>query len=194
MMEVIHDALQEIETKGSDPNALLVELQKQEDADYKQLKEAELPDLIGKALPVVDDVPLEVLFKEPNMCHTARLPSEARFKGIVTESDQTGFETFDKGAAMNVVASTQNPGGKMRLTYDPAAREGCVAEKDFKDFYYISEKHEGASSISLPNSRERAEYGTPGKPLRGIIAMCFAACRYVFSRNLDVFFIQRTVA
>lgn len=73
MMEVIHDALQFIETKGSDPNALLVELQKQEDADYKQFKDAELPDLVGKALPLVEDVPAELLFKEPNMCHTGRV-------------------------------------------------------------------------------------------------------------------------
>jgi hypothetical protein len=194
MMEVIHEALQEIETKGSDPNALLVELQKQEDDDYKQFKEADLPDLVDKALPKVDDVPVEILFKEPNMCHTARLPAEARFKGILTESDQTGFESYDKGTAMNEVASTQNPGGKMRLTYDPAARSGCVAEKDFKDFYYISQKHEGVSTIFLPNAREKAEYGTPGKPLRGIVSICFAACRYVsWSGLLMCFYAQRTV-
>jgi hypothetical protein len=176
LMEVIHDALQEIETKGSDPNALLVEIQKQEDADYKQFKEAALPAFVAKSLPQVEDVPTELLFKEPNICHTARLPAESRFKGILTESDKTGFETFDIGVSLDEVAVSQNPGGKMRLTYEPKARYECGAERDFKDYYYIGQSHEGVSTISLPNSREKAEYGT-GQPLRGIISICFTACR-----------------
>jgi hypothetical protein len=175
-MEVIHDALQEIETKGSDPNSLLVEIQKQEDADYRQFKEVALPDFVAKALPLVEDVPTELLFKEPNICHTARLPAEARFKGILTESDKTGFATYDMGLPLNEVAASQNPGGKMRLTYEPHARYDCDAERDFKDYYYIGQNHEGISTISLPNSREKAEYGT-GQPLRGIISICFASCR-----------------
>jgi hypothetical protein len=175
MMEVIHDALQEIETKGSDPNALLVELQKQEDADYKQFREAELPDFAREALPLVEDVPGELLFKEPNMCHTARLPAQTRFKGILTESDKTGIESYDKGTPLNDVVATQNPGGKMRLTYDPNVRYECAAEQDFKDYYHIDQKH-GVSTISLPNAREKAEYGT-GTPLRGIISICFFSCR-----------------
>lgn len=84
------------------------------------------------------------------------------------------------GTPLNEVMATQNPGGKMRLTYEPTARYECAAEHDFKDYYYIGQKHEGVSIISLPNPREKAEYGS-GEPLRGIISICFAACRYVLS-------------
>jgi hypothetical protein len=145
-MEVIDDALNEIASSSSDPAVLLQQLQMQEDNDYKLFSESSDPPLLWEshlqhALPLTD-LSVDVIYKSPNICHTARLPAETRRLGILTQTDtpgvanETGLYNYDKGTEKQVVQQTPNPDGMMRLTYDKFERQPCapLVQMDYKDW------------------------------------------------------------
>jgi hypothetical protein len=123
---------------------------------------------------------VEVIGSEPNFCRTARLPAEARFKGLVTESNLTGFKMYDHGIGLKEAATTENNGDYIRLTFDEEERNDCEVDAwlDFKDFFYISDK-ETAKKITIPNDAEIREYDPQNAyhdHLSGIIAFCVKLC------------------
>jgi hypothetical protein len=196
LMEALEDAVNMIETQGSDPQALLKQLQEQQDTDYKLFSEGPIPKSAKDAFKInkedktplaPTDLDLDIIYKGPNICHTARLPAETRYLGILTESDKTGFYDYDTGIAKDIAASAPPADGLLPLTFDPSERQTCpYANMDYKDWFHVHGGH-GWSKLLLPNTREAQEYGPQQQTwnqqqqptaaaLKGYVAMCMKTC------------------
>jgi hypothetical protein len=182
LFEVFDDALKEIATSTTDPEALatlLAELQAEEDADYKNFLNADVPQDLTKLLEAgdVEKVDLELFAKGPNFCHTARLPAEIRHRGILTESSQTGSCTYDKGMGAGEANTSPNNSELMRLVYTEKLRLDCpvTIHMDYQDYFYLPER-EGWKKLIIPNDSELKEYGIAGQKLKGLVAMCILEC------------------
>jgi len=185
LIEIVDDALQMIKAEGSDPKALFDTLKAQEDADYQKLKDLPI-DSWGYVDTILNatDIPNEVIYKKPNFCHTAKLPSQIRFKGILTEVEMKedykkyDNENFDKGFSVNEIKYTENdPEKPMPLAFAPEIYQGFCTKHtlqiDHPDFFVANSY---PTKILLPNPSEVAEYGIQPKELQGYITMCTALC------------------
>ena len=118
-----------------------------------------------------------ILYHAPNYCHTALIPSQLRFKGILTETDEIGRTDFYKGISHDIADSQASSDGMMRLVWDPGERNDMCflmpQQIDFKDFFYVNDL-DGWTSLTIPNDAEVAEYG-PFHP-KGLIMGCFQKC------------------
>ena len=145
LMEIVSDALQEIEAHGSDLEALLTNVTRQQEADYQLLRDSPPPGFlkgfVQSNMAGEEDLP-DILTKSPNVCHTARLPAETRHLGILTESNKTGFYDYDKGVSLASATASQNPDGVMRLVYDPNERQECAREFCSAEFFLRSGDNE----------------------------------------------------
>jgi hypothetical protein len=179
LFEVLDDALKELAAMTvDDPSSLREQLLSTETAEYARFATAPVPTLFQEVLPPsgIDGFSLETFIKSPNYCHTAKLPAEIRHKGILTESDQTGFFTYDKGISLLVAETTSNFGELMRLVYSDADRFECsrVMTMDYKDYFYVN-RSDGWKKLVVPNDSALQEYGS-GHPLEGMVVLCFALC------------------
>jgi hypothetical protein len=176
LTNMMEDALKELAAERPDP-ALLDQLRALEVADRKVFMSRELPMGILEGLKIPDDVDTEMFFRGPNICHTARLPAETRHLGILTESSLVGEDSYDKGIEVEIAKNYTPEDKSMQLVYTEGARQSCPIplEKDYKDYFYVAKTH-GWSQLTLPNNAEIKAYGT-SKPLRGVIAVCFAYCK-----------------
>jgi hypothetical protein len=186
MLEVVEDALADLETLDLPKDAASVyrELRLLEDQEYEAFAKS---NTTGNFEYMVNDGPdqldegvdlVSYLFKKRPYCHTARLPAEARYSGILTETHQTGFFHYDTGISKQEAQSEANNSTGMRLVYDAGERQFCneLLQVDYKDFFYVGET-EGAKSLTLPNDAELRAYGT-GQPIMGIIGFTPAACEW----------------
>ena len=175
LTNIMEDALKELVGKPPDPS-LLDQLRGSEAADRKAFMDRELPTKALEGLTTPHDVDREMLFRGPNICHTARLPAETRHRGILTESVLVGEDSYDKGIeyqrSMNNIPEDQS----MQLVYNPEERQICKIplNKDYKDYFHVRDTH-GWSQLTLPNNAEIKAYGS-GESLRGVIVVCFAGC------------------
>jgi hypothetical protein len=229
LMEVIDDAIQHIESHGEseDPALLLRQLQEQEDAEYQIFLNSG-PPLLGRYLfskdaPIPTDVSVETIYRGPNICHTARLPSQTRYLGILTNkynqsdngetamihpynfdkdaSSQTEPYNYDIGLAATDAASTPNPDGEMRLVYAAHERHRCapLVYNDYKDWFMAQgadDPQQASSKLVLPNAAEKAAYMTQPQqePLKGIIALCFTACAWGKFAVFQISAVQRSTS
>jgi hypothetical protein len=190
LMEALEDAVSLIETQGSDPQALLKQLQQQQDADYKLFSESPIPKNANDAFKVgkqdttttaPSDIDLDTIYKGPNICHTARLPAETRYLGILTDSQKKGFYDYDKGVTTAVAASAPPADGIMPLTYEPRDRQTCpYAAADHKDWFHV-QGGQGWSKLVVPNAREAQVYGPQNNQqpaLKGHVGVCFKTCSW----------------
>ena len=117
-------------------------------------------------------------FRNKAICHTALLPAQTRYLGIVTGSNNEAglLGDYDKGMSAYAADGARTT-GRMKLVYDPKARQACEVSVgvDYKDYFYVTST-DGWSSIMVPNDAERAAYGYEDNQLTGIIMMCFVAC------------------
>lgn len=179
LSDVFNAALNEIATAKMAPGILLSELKAEEDSEYQELLNSVIPKELKKFL-LPDDVGkvnITLFGKGKSFCHTAKLPAEIRHKGVLTESNQTGFTTYDKGMPLREADSSVNDGELMRLVYDESDRFDCPVTTimDYKDFFYLHERDQWKKLI-LPNDSEMREYGSPGQELQGMILMCYKLC------------------
>lgn len=191
LTEVLVDALKElseIEESSYDPDVLLTMLQAEEDALYENAMSAPLPEganlfKIGNDAYNFSQAERETIFRGPNICHSARLPSKARFMGILTETDKLGDlsppgkETYDVGIERVSHADPTDAEGKMRLVFDQKERERChvILKPDYKDFFYGAEK-DGWVSLTIPNEAEKQEYGYDIENVQGMIVIFLGNC------------------
>jgi hypothetical protein len=191
LMELLDDAVEMIDSRGSDPEVLFNELLKQHQADDNNFLNAPLPDnaidVFKGDNPNKDttsipptDIDLETLFRGPSICHTGRLPAETRFLGILTESNEKGFLDFYKGQPTGwKIPLPEVQDGMIPLVYDANAHgHPCPvgAGYDFPDFFYVHESY-GWSKLVVPNAREKAVYGPKNnQALKGYIEVCWKAC------------------
>jgi hypothetical protein len=173
LMNIMEDALKELAVERPGP-ALLDQLRAFEVADRKEFMSRELPMSILGGLKIPYDVDSELFFRGPNFCHTARLPAESRHLGILTESSLVGTDSFDIGTEIAIAKNNTPEDKSMQLVYQTKSDCEAPDHKDYKDYFYVDETH-GWSQLTLPNNAEVKAYGT-SEPLRGVIAVCFAAC------------------
>jgi hypothetical protein len=170
----MEEALKELIANESD-KSFRDKLLAEEEADHKAFMDSPLPSLAA-TLALPDDIDRDFFFKGDNFCHTARLPSEIRHLGILTESNQTGEDTFDMGIEYKAAALSIPEDGVMQLSFNGKDRQICEIppNKDYKDFFYVHDAH-GWTHLTLPNDAEVKAYGTD-KQLRGWIAICWKGC------------------
>lgn len=139
----------------------------------------------------LEDVDMEAFFKEPSLCHTAILPSQARFHGFVTENFSAVGEVLDQnyeeGVSNNEVYGVENPRGSTEgvpygndkeifLVKEDSGRQVCEEHLnlDYKDYFHVSNMGDWRS-ITLPNDSEMKEYSEfDGKTSKGYVLICLA--------------------
>jgi len=189
MMETIEDALKLIEESGSDGEVLFKELKAKEDADYKKFSlMANVPNITPGFAENAPDIPLDVIYRKPNICHTARLPSELRYKGILTEvgENDTGVGnmhyldySYDRGMTDARELIKGVPPKDLQLVYSPGLYQPqCtkhLIQVDHPDFFVVNSY--GPTTVVLPNPTEKAYYGLT-EPLQGYIRIVKANCHW----------------
>ena len=137
LMEVIEDAVNLIDSRGSDVEVLRKELQEQRNQDIERFRQSPLPgdavDLLkGPKQPNADistDLDIATFYKGANICHISYLPAETRFQGILTEApvSQQGFFDYYKGIKQeNKKVPKLEPDDEMiPLVWQPGLRQKC---------------------------------------------------------------------
>jgi hypothetical protein len=190
IIEMLNDALIELLARSDeDPATLLSQLLSEENVDYASFERAEVPSIFQKLLPPSgqDGFDMDLLIKRHNFCHTARAPSEIRFKGIIAETNQTGAYPSDRSIEMDQAKITDSSSDLMRLAYtDGNWHEICSLETilDYKDYFY-ADRREGWKKLVVPNNAALQEYGN-SQPLQGLVLICFATCDYFKCDSGDV--------
>lgn len=184
--DMLLDSIAEIAGATVDRAQLLSELQKQEDADYALFESSWRPDVIDYNLvpldnDIVDAANVSVFFRNPSVCHTAKLPAETRHLGILTESEQVGVHDYEyfKGISTKEAKNMAVEGNtEMPLVYDEGDRESCdeaEIKRDYKDYFMLSSKM-GSATLTVPNEAERQAYCRDSKKLLGIVVLCVVPC------------------
>ncbi|CAJ1960348.1 unnamed protein product [Cylindrotheca closterium] len=189
-----------------EPMDLLNILMAKEQEDFETFRNAELPELAYKvhewhkcgkqfseeeqelekecASDADFDASIVKTFsKGPGICHTARLPSETRYKGYLT-NDTTkvggpvpaGKETYDTGLSMDV--NNIQFDGTLKLVYKPDQRaKDCsvTVSPDYKDFFFAHQKDDWAK-IVIPNQAEKVAYDYKASEFKGLIGIAFLTC------------------
>ena len=184
LCDMLRDAIAELGS-NSNPSELLMQLRHEEDADYKKFFQSSVPDIEATFLKTIgdellNDVNTTLFYRSPSICHTARLPAESRYLGILTESKQTGITNYYKGITMKEAVkmeSDESADTPMPLVYNEEEREDCEVEltRDYKDYFFTSSK-QGWTTLTFPNEAEKRAYGRESEKLHGILVMCLAKC------------------
>lgn len=180
------DAISDLASSSFSRTQLLSALKKQEDADYVMFQKNWRPDIIEYNMvpldnDLVDAGNVSVFFRNPSICHTARLPAETRHLGILTESEQIGVHDYEyfkgiPGSEAKILTAEGNT--TMPLVYDEGDREICdeaEIKRDYKDFFMVSSKM-GSATLAVPNDAERRAYSRQSGKLLGIIVVCPVPC------------------
>ena len=198
LIQVLQRALATIEeslksSSGNSANHIDAMIQKYEQEQqeiYQSFRKETLPPmLVDMVKQIHADLDPEVILRQPNFCHTARLPADIRYKGLLTESrvvsetgssdDEIGDQpmdgsSFDEGIPKVEADSVENLSNTIRLVYDSKQQCEYPVELDFKDYFYVSDMDQGPKTLVLPNAMEKAYYQT-GK-FHGYIMACNVVC------------------
>jgi hypothetical protein len=184
ILEVVDDALDELAKLDlKDPKARYQELEEEEDRELELFVNSQPSDshedmIKSGRTDETQDFDLSALFRRRPYCHTARLPAETRYLGILTEAspDKVGFFHYDVGMPRQEAEKEANNGTRLRLVYDANERQDCslLLQVDYKDYFYLGEP-EGAKSLVLPNDMETRYYPT-NEPLLGMVGVSMMAC------------------
>jgi len=128
---------------------------------------------------------LPTFYKGPGICHTARLPSETRYKGYLV-NDITrvggpvpaGEETYATGIPINGDIKYD---GTLKLVYKQDQRDtSCpvTVSPDYKDFFYAHEK-DGWAKLIIPNDAEKRAYEYKASEFKGLIGIAFLTCAWL---------------
>jgi hypothetical protein len=184
LADTLLDVATELSKSTENPTGLLAKLQAEEDKDYEKFFDSVIPEpLEDISDEFKEEVNATILFRSPSVCHTARLPAEARYLGYVTETDKVGREDFDIGTSRQqaeIIDPKLNDIGPMPLIFNEDEREQCggvTLKIDFKD-YFFNRQGFGWRSLTFPNEAERKAYVRDGWQPKGLIMICFANCAW----------------
>lgn len=188
--QAVQGLLTKFEDVGDQPGvlttAVLAELQSAQDADDSRVRrEAKIPAVPKELFHPSDypDVKPADLFQRTALCHTARLPSEMRYRGILTDKTADDFDHFyregmerekaDKLMA-NMFEDTTGAvdDANMKLVYTETLRQkhcNVTLNRDYPDCFYVG-PNEGWKSLVIPSDKEREAYRI--EKLRGLIIVC----------------------
>ena len=141
--------------------------------DYKNASLTPIPmTYTGVDSTLLSNITAPLLFRGQTICHTALLPSQARYLGITQESSMSGDHRggFDVGINKVLMEKTD----KLELAYDPSDRHRCVSAKiDHKDVF-LMRSQDGWQTTVVPNTAELKAYRR--QPLHGILMVCLQVC------------------
>lgn len=188
LTEMLVEAISELTSVPAlNRTSLFNQLKSQKASDYRNFTESAMAKDSTKYEMVPRDIELlneltnaSVFFTEPSVCHTARLPSQQRYLGILTETKETGVSDYFKGISMaeaRNISSEVNSEIQMPLVYVESERQTCEVElnRDYKDFFYSS-SNMGWTTLTFPNGEEKRAYMKENQKLRGIIVVCLGSC------------------
>ena len=116
-----------------------------------------------------------IVFRKPAICHTALLPAQTRYDGIMTTSGmridpRNGFEEGDR---KQLIAPPDD--GIIPLAYDANDRQTCPAlEIDHKDFFLVKEGWGFLGQI-VPTQAETQAFDR-GTRKEGLVMVCLKIC------------------
>jgi hypothetical protein len=191
LVDVLLEALRELELSTEDIAARLARLDAAEEADNVRFRsEAPLPRLPKHAydFSLLDSLDASDLFQKRSLCHTARLPSEMRYRGILTgrtaqefdqfyregterdKADKLMSTMFDEG--VDVDSSVDSDSDEMKLVYAEKLRQNkCNATLniDYPDSFYVG-PNEGWKSLRIMTRLEKETYKIESP--KGLILVC----------------------
>jgi len=159
-------------------------LKRKDDTDLAAAKNSSVPINSGFPADILDKEDVTTILSKNNVCHSALLPSQARYDGIVTGTgNKVGYNQmgYDLGLSMSEVNTLS---GKtiqsLPLVYDPDQRQQCEMqlEIDYKDRFYVM-GNAGWFQTTLPNNAEVEAFRQTKKksePTEGLLMMCMVAC------------------
>jgi hypothetical protein len=195
--------LQDEPEEPMSPPELLSKLQAEEQHDFEKFQQAALPELAsqvhqwhkcqkdlsedekGLAMECSQDASFDqftsVFFKGPGICHTARLPSQTRYRGYLVDDTTkiggpvpTGKETYETGVPVEEAAVDSI----LKLVYKKDQREvDCpvTVSPDYKDYFYAHQQ-DGWAKLVLPNKAEKEAYSYETERFYGLIGIAFLTC------------------
>jgi len=175
---------------------LLLSRLRQEDIElHNNFLNAELPDLHKELLnlkfvnpsdnePIIDNA---LFFKGPSMCHTAYLPSQTRYLGILTDTNQVGGpapfgeEAYFMGIEKEEALKTPPKNNQISLVYDINSRERkcefpVTIKQDFEDAFLVNDNDSWAE-ITFPNNAEKRFYRYNPNDYQGILMLHSKSCK-----------------
>jgi hypothetical protein len=186
LVDILLEALQELELSTEDLAARLARLEAVEEADNERFRsEAPLPRLPTSVFNPSDFSITANLFQKRSLCHTARLPSEMRYRGILTgrttqefdhfyregmereKADKLMSTMFDEGADVDSIESEE-----MKLVYSEALRQtrcNATLNIDYPDSFYVG-PNEGWKSLKIMTRFEKETYKIDSP--EGLIIVC----------------------
>jgi hypothetical protein len=184
LLEAIDDL---VDSNITNQTEILTRLQKDEDDDFELLSKRKVPvtveyDKIPLDKDLLNHANASVFFRSPSVCHIAKLPSQSRYLGILTETNETGVHGYYSGIhmddAMKLTSRQNGDAPSMPLVWDSEEREKeCPLEiqRDFKDYFFVSSKM-GSAMLTIPNAAEMKAYGRKSQKLHGILVLCLIQC------------------
>ena len=184
MIDALIDALKMLDTmpRPHHKEEMLAHYQGQENEDYELFLKSNFTDRflegfwnnnISKA-----GVDISLLFKKPIFCHTALLPAETRYKGILFDKEEDGnYENYEFGVKVED-AFKRNITDKstMQVTYEEKINCPILAAIDYRDYFFVSH-YDVESIMTITNKAKQKAYvgGTDG--LQGLILVSLSKCR-----------------
>lgn len=124
-----------------------------------------------------------LFFTGKSMCHTARIPSQTRYLGYLTNTDKVGGpapfgkETFEAGVEEKEAMSDLD---EMQLVWmdDKMHQADCpvAVNIDHKDSFYST--GDNWNALTFPNEAERRAYNYDLGELEGIVVIVFTSCEW----------------
>ena len=191
LSDMLIDAIKELGLEPYDSAEKLISLIAEEEAEYStfygsppQITGASVGDFFEFEDEVLVNVIARMFRKTRIICHTALLPAEIRYLGILTETDMVGTHGYEKGVSQmqadsDVASESEKHKRQMRLTFDTSTRQAnCPVDVkwDYKDFFYTTQ-NDGWTSLTVPNKAEMEYYiGEGAYEPEGVIVLCFVKC------------------
>jgi hypothetical protein len=209
LVEALSEALDELLARASpsasgaapafDPPSVLTELDAVAAAEHRHFVSSPLPDMANGMLARFPHTPsaadnknrgggytLEQMYVTPTFCHTALVPSEYRFMGLLTNTtEHLGPVNYEQGISSQLVAKFPNllypidnetgvASEFMRLAYDEKEREGCNDPTfvDYKDFFLVRHGDDWKKAVVPPDGAIRAYPHKDPAKVAGRVAVC----------------------
>ena len=187
LVETLSDAIAELSDPPEDPadplptltRDYLNYLSKQETIDRDAFFDSPLHPLL-QGFDVPDAANFSSFLRSDSAaCHTARLPADSRFRGLVLESHISSSYLYGGKTTYNSTSEAYPHGQEPQPVPDEEShpivsydyRAGCpLADIDAKDFFYVRES-DGWKKMIVPNPSEAAYYES-SKPRHGIVMIC----------------------
>lgn len=226
VLELVEDAIEELAKNEPNPTDVvndlpkskarlqqqLLNLTRMEEMEYNQilasneLSATGLRKWLGQEnkQPIHRHIDIPSLLKSPALCHTAVLPSDIRYRGILTENTQHMMTTtidkkrYEKGVSFSSVEVREKPhnknngkGGKfvhpivnrsddLILVTHKGDHDRCeeptTYESTFRDAFLVTNKG-GPKTLTIPNDSEKQYYTEFDiEKSKGWIFLCFYDC------------------